>query len=562
MIGPARTALTRWTPPWAVVLGGYVLLALLTVGWHALPHPATVCACVGTGDPAAYMWDLVWWPHAILGAHNPFVTHVLWSPTGIDVARNASIPAAAILAAPITALIGPVASYNVLSVAGPPLTAFATYRLCRRLVGSEGPAVVGGLLFGFGAFEFSELTGHLNLTLIPLIPVAVLLGFRRVVGELSRPRYVLYMALLLIVQAGLSTELLVTGVMMGAIAVIGVWLFGDRPLRHRLRGPAIETLGAGAIAMVVLAPFLYYALIAGGFPIEPPGISDTYGLDLLNLVIPTQIQLLGRHDFASLSRSFEVGNPSEAVGYLTVPLIVAFIVWTMRTTRRTLSRTLMFVAGVGLIASLGSHLHIAGQKTVPLPYEWLRDLPLFDAIVPSRFALYVSLALSVGVAAWLAEPGRGSGRRWLVAGLAVALLIPNITSRLWGRAPSNPRFFAAGLHRRYLARDESVLILPYDANDTSTLWQAEADFSFVMPGGYIGVVPPPFARDPVVGALVANTPPPSPAFGSFIRDHRVRDVVVDAAAAGPWPAAMAALGFHRIDVGGVILYRVPPVAPG
>src|SRR5205823_709465 len=50
-------------PTWLWVLIAYVVVGVLTIGHFALAHPKSVCACVGTEDPAAYMWALSWWPH-------------------------------------------------------------------------------------------------------------------------------------------------------------------------------------------------------------------------------------------------------------------------------------------------------------------------------------------------------------------------------------------------------------------------------------------------------------------------------------------------------------------
>jgi len=173
--GPASSRAIRLPRPqrprlWA--FGAYLVLGLLSAGWYALSDPSSTCACIGNADPATYMWALEWWPHALLHGLNPFVTHYLWAPTGANVARAATIPAAALVLSPITALFGPVVAYNVLSIASPILAAFTAYLLCRRIVARELPAFVGGLLFGFGAYQFTQLVGHPNLTLVFRVPVA------------------------------------------------------------------------------------------------------------------------------------------------------------------------------------------------------------------------------------------------------------------------------------------------------------------------------------------------------------------------------------------------------
>ena len=72
---------------------------------------------VGQGpDPSAFMWLLVWWPHAISHRLNPFLTHDIFEPGGFNLAWATSIPLASLLASPLTTAFGPVASFNVLTL--------------------------------------------------------------------------------------------------------------------------------------------------------------------------------------------------------------------------------------------------------------------------------------------------------------------------------------------------------------------------------------------------------------------------------------------------------------
>lgn len=537
----------------------YTVIALLTIGRFAIAHPASVCACVGTADPAAYMWALSWWPHAIAHGLNPFVTHYLWSPTGVNVAQGAMIPTAAIVMAPITALAGPIVSYNVLSIACPVLAAMTAYLLCYRLTRRQLPSVAGGYLFGFSMYEFAQLQGHLNLTLIFLIPVIVHVALRRVEREISRRSYVLATALLLVLQTGLSTELLADCVGLGAVLLLAARLLSSADTRARVDALILETLGAGLLAIVVASPFLYYAMFGGGVPKGAPNLSDFYGLDLLNLFFPTYTTWLAHSDFRSLGLTYNGGNLAEADGYLGIPLVICFLAWCLRGPRGQLLRRLVIIAAAAsLLAALGSHLHIAGQQTVSLPFNWVRSLPVFNNLVPSRIVVFTVLAVSVGIAAWLAKSGRGALWRWLAVGLGALVIFPNLIRPLYGVPPHNPRFFSTSLYRRYLARGDTVLALPFGAQDVSMLWQAETGFYFYMPEGYVsGTVPSPFNTQLTVGALITNTLPPAAALGVYIREHDVTDVVVDPALAGQWPLLMAQLGLHGRSIGGVLLYPIP-----
>jgi len=106
---------SRWVPDAAAgVL--FVVVSVLFFGRQALSDPTHVCACNGSPDTAAYMWGLVWWPHAIAHAMNPFISTVIWAPDGINLAANTAVPGPSLLLAPVTELFGPIASYNVLSL--------------------------------------------------------------------------------------------------------------------------------------------------------------------------------------------------------------------------------------------------------------------------------------------------------------------------------------------------------------------------------------------------------------------------------------------------------------
>ncbi len=563
--------LVDFTSPQVFAFAAYLLLGIFTIGWHAISHFQNVCACEGIEDPASYMWALTWWPHALAHGLNPFVTHFLWSPTGVNVAQGAMIPTAAIVMAPLTEISGPIVSYNVLSIASPVLAAFTGYLLCRRLVRREFPAFVGGYLFGFSSYQFAQLTTHLNLTLTFLIPLFVLIPLRRIDREISKRVYLASMALLFVLQAGLSTELLAECVGLGGLLLISARFLASAQRRPHISKLIMETFGAGLIALVVGAPFFYYALVSGGFPEGANTFSDTYALDILNPLFPTRATWLGHQDFLALSSTYTGGGVVGTDGYLSIPLIAAFLVWALGVGRRSaLARLLTIVASVSLIAALGSHLFVAGNETVPLPFDLVRHLPIFNDILPERIMVFTTLAVSIGVAAWLAIPTGKVLWRWITVLLGIVMIFPNLTTELYGGVPRNPPFFSTAMYRHYITRGETILVLPYAYNDLSMLWQAETGFYFYMPEGYTSqVIPTPFREQAIVDQLLANMPPSRPALESFVRSHYVGHIVVDTADVGgfvpgkhgaaqsPWPRFLSSAGLQGRQLGGVLLYTVP-----
>jgi hypothetical protein len=549
-------------PNWVLVGALYLTLGVATIGRNAIGHPSTVCACTGGSDPALFMWALSWWPHALAHGLNPFVTHYQWAPSGVNVAQGTMIPTAAIVMAPVTAIAGPVVSYNVLCLASVVLSALTAYLLCRRLVLRELPAVVGGFLYGFSAYNFAQLLGHINLTLIFLLPVMVHLALKRWDGELSARAFVMLEAAAFLLQAGLSTELLAESIGFGAVLLVSARFIIDAGKRPHVDRLIRETIGAGVLAMVVGAPFFYYAVVSEGVPKVAADYWNIYAMDFLNPFFPTEVTWLGHHAFSSLSAKYASGGPVGADGYLSVPLIVAFIAWGVGIQRkRLLTKLTVIMAVLSLILALGAHLHVAGRRTIPLPGGWIQHLPIIDGIIPERMSVFTSLAVAIGIAAWLARPAGNvvvRTGRWLVIVLAVVMLWPNITKPSYGVAPANPRFFATNLYRRYLSPNETVLILPYSYNDVSTLWQAETGFYFYMPEGYVGqIAPQPFIAEPVADHLLANVPPSAAELDGFIQQHYVSHIVVDTAAGSAWLGVLSNMGLHGEQVGGVHIYTVP-----
>jgi hypothetical protein len=146
-----------------------------------------------------------------------------------------------------------------------------------------------------------------------------------------------------------------------------------------------------------------------------------------------------------------------------------------------------------------------------------------------------------------------------VAALAIVTLLPNIGSGMWRTGLHDPALFTTTAYRKVIAPGSTVLTLPFAQSGESMLWQAQTDFRFKMADGYLGALTPAdFIRDLGTPRLWIPGQVPSPrGLRQFLADRRVRIVLVDATQAGPWPAALTAIGLHARSLGGVLVYRVP-----
>jgi hypothetical protein len=154
------------------------------------------------------------------------------------------------------------------------------------------------------------------------------------------------------------------------------------------------------------------------------------------------------------------------------------------------------VALVGIVTAvmaLGSTIRWNGRETgFPAPYRLLTEIPPFDTVVTTRWAMVTSCAIGVLLAlaadrvlarARSIEPA-GLPLRLLAAGAAVAVLLPVAPTPIGvqDRLPV-PTFISSGHWHRYVADDRTLVAVPM----TGTLgmrWAEAAHLRFAIPEGY------------------------------------------------------------------------------
>jgi hypothetical protein len=547
-----------------VALIVYAVISIEFFGVYALPHLGRVCACSGVGDdPAEYMWFLAWWPHALLHGQNPFFTSALFAPNHLDLGAFGLIPGAGLVVAPVTLLFGPLVSYNLVALVSPILAALFAFLLCRYVSGSFLAALVGGYVFGFSAYMLGHMLGHLNLVLTFPIPAGVHLVLRLIDGRIGRRPFVALMAVDLAALIAFSTELALTFVLFGVFA-LALALAVVPARRDRIAAVIRPTLIAGAFAVLLAGPIIYYALkanLGGAFN----GTGDMWGGDALGFLIPTQVTGLGSGSFGAVSATFTRHDLAESGIYLGIPLVLIVIRYLSTHWRLRPIRLVSIALAIMVVLLLGSHLHVDGKQTIALPWAVVDGLPLIKQVLPVRLGLYVYLGAAVVLAMWLARPRpRALGvTKWAVAGLSIAFVVPNLGSGLWHTTPPNPRFFTTTAYRRYLPRDVNVLALPFTSY--GMLWQAETGMWFRLAGGNLGkLFPANYRNEPIVSSFYSPMIPVGPqisaearALKGFVARHSIRAVIIDQSEAAQWPAVLARLGLTPIETGGVLFYRVP-----
>lgn len=500
------------------------------------------------------MWSLAWWPHAVLHWQNPVVTHAVWPPAGLDLTWVSSIPALAVVLAPVTLAAGPVAAYNVASIALPALGAWTAFLLCRHVTRAYWPSLAGGYLYGFSSYELGQLQGHLHMSSVFLLPLVALLVLRFVEGTLDGGGLVLRLGPVLAAQFLLSTEILFTLTLALVVAVVVTFAIAA-PVRRRVVALWRPLLGSYLAGAVLVSPLLAYALLH--FQRESLNQPGLFSADLLNVVSPTPLTAVNVHWSRHAAMHF-VGNTAENGAYLGLPLlaIVAWYAWQGR--RRAGAWLLVSLLVLAVVAELGPNLRVRGATYAPLPWKPLVDLPVFNDVLPARFAAYAALAAAVIAASWASSRAPLVVRAVLPVA-AIAVTVPALGHGFWHGSPHRPAFFADGTYRSCLPPNAIVLALPYPSVDAAMLWQAESRFRYRLADAWLSPVVPRGAPDPSVLEALHDDELPAGGGAAILelaRDEAADVIVLDGAYTARWRPLLTAAGLRGRSVDGVELYAV------
>jgi len=448
------------------------------------PDPLHRAVGAGSGDPAQMAWFLAWTSHALMHGDNPFLTTFIDWPDGVNLRWNTSMPLVGLLLAPLTLVVGPMASVNVLLLLGPLTTTWTARLWLGRHVQQPLAASIGALLIGFGPFVAAHAQGHVNFVLLGLVPVILML-LEDVFWRRPGARSGTLLGVACAAQALTSEEVLVllgggVAVALGAAAVAR-----PREVAARLRG-CVPALAAGfGVFALALSPALVAQFLG---PHQVAGLRGSYwSARLPDLVHPTERMLLHGPDVARWVRTRGL-NSFEIDGYLGWPLLALLLgIAVLLDDWRV--RVGLAVAVVSTALSLGpaTSLHAAGSAhPIRLPDAVLFDQFGFRSLQPSRFAVValVAVAFVLAVAADRALRRRVWWRTPTVLVIAVAML-PLVPARVPHIGGANvPAFFQAGAPG--LAEGRPVLILPLARAhaDAPMLWQATAGMRFRLVGGY------------------------------------------------------------------------------
>jgi hypothetical protein len=520
-----------------VALALYVAVMLATRLQPLLVHPSVPHLNDRGMDPDFFVWMLRWWPYAVAHLTDPLRTTWLRAPGASSLAWTSGIPALALAAAPLTETMGPLVSFNLLTVLAIPLAAWAAFVLCRRLTRRFWPSLAGGAVFGYSAYEIGHSpAGQIDITytlLLPIIGYLVLLWWQAAIDGVT---FVVLAGLAIAGQFYLFLETFADLTALLIVSLVLGLLLAGRTYRRKVARLAGLCAGAYAVALLLAAPYLYAALAN-----VPNVLVVGRGLDLGQL---------------------EIYSPMFAVA-----VGLAVLRWFSR-----LTWFLLVMLVVIILVALGRHLTVLGHSYGSLPWGAIWRLRFLRDAFPDRLMVFVYLDLAVMTASFLAGPAARTWRqwarllleaRWLVAGAIVAALVLDATSLRFivpQKQPDPiPAFISSGQYRHVLSSGETVAVIS-DVGNAGMLWQSETNFYFRLAGGYLGAQ---FNTDadlpPQIQVLATSTRRTYAhlvsTFEAYVIRTRVGAILVQVQHKPWWAGIFRDMGLRGHLAGGVMVYR-------
>jgi hypothetical protein len=589
----ASTTPRRWAS--AAALCAYLLFSCLRF-WPTVPWSATDLLHSGNHDPAQMVWFLTWSPWALFHGANPFFSHAIAYPHGVNLATNTSVPLLGLLGSPVTFLVGPVATFNLLMRLSLALSAFALFLVLRRWVPRFWPAFLGGAVFGFSSSELRASALHLDLAFVVFLPL-MLLALDELFARQVVPPWVSGTALgvLAVAQWFVDPEYLVDSAVLALCGLAVLALQHRHQVAAHLRRALPGILPAVGLPLVALAYPVWY-LTKGPRHLHGPVLAtwlvSGYRMDLLGPFSSTlrEEARAPADQAANFHPSVLTYIHSEAyMGVALVVVLVALALWGWR--RDAVLRFFVVMTAIAFVWCLGTELSVNGHLTgIPLPAALFAHLPLLDNLWPIRVAvflwLFAAVVLAVGLdrlLAALADPVGGKGRTeapgpgeagpaaprgrrhrapagWRLGAsvgavvVAGASFLPVVTAAPPLVATPVPGWPQAKVVASTTPPGGVVLVLPYIAikTDEPMVWQAESHFPYHLVGGY--------ALQPLNKLSALFYPVPSPALRPLVDStevpvtvgHQMRGPAAVAAACRAVPAVVSA---YHLDT--LVVWRAP-----
>lgn len=333
-------------------------------------NPASLVIGRPFDDAFEHIWYLQWYKHALLNLHvSPLFQPDIFSPEGWDLSFASLPPLFPILLAPVTAVLGPVATYNLVLLVSTVLAAYGVFLLVRAMGGTSLGGIFAGLLYAFYPNRQVYMHGFFNHLLGSMwLPWALYGLYQAVNRPRSRGRWLLFSSLAYSLSIGGAWQY----VYISTFVLLIFGLFYLLPSLKRELALWVKPLLLATIPILFIAvPLLVNGMLAR----ERMGSSAEFSLEDLSqtsvsverLLVPSALNPL----FWDLVReTYPLRNGEDGVvtfGFSALILAAIVLIWIRPWPRHTWA--LFALAVIGLLFMAGPFLQWQGETVV---IQWLK----------------------------------------------------------------------------------------------------------------------------------------------------------------------------------------------
>lgn len=470
------------------VLLGFVLAAFLIYRplWMDLAHGYLTSS---VQDQNMWEWFFAVTAHSVVNLDNPLFTTFQNYPLGVNLMANTTMLGIGIPLTPVTVLFGPTATWALALTGGLAGTAAAWYWvLSRHIVPGRAGAAIGAAFCAFAPPIISHANAHPNFVVLFVLPFIVLRLIKLSRGEAPVRNGVL-LGLLVAYQVLLGEEPLLIAAT--TLLVFAIAYAVSRPEEAvAMAKPLGIGIGTGALVALCAVAFPLWWQFMG--PQSYTGLE--HGLRGNDLAAFTSFATESFAGDGEAAAEFSM-NRTEENAFFGWPLVLVLLGVTVALWRVVVARALAVAMIMLAWISTGVLLIVDGSTTsIPGPWLLLFDLPLYESVLESRFALGAvvpaGILLAMATDRVLRLPVRRDWRyaawsAWFsVLILALAPIAP--TELPVSERDPTPAFFTEGTWERYVDPGGSVVAVPLpDTGDARPLrWQIDAGFGFPLAEGY------------------------------------------------------------------------------
>lgn len=479
------------------VLTGYLLLTVVMT-WPLVTQLTT--AIPGDSfDGWQNYWNLWWMKTALVDRQQtPFVTDLLYYPTGVGLYFHTLNPFNGLLTLPVQLSNGLFMAYNTVIFFSWTIAGYGVYLLTLWIFDfrfgildsphdqthrhNQKSAFVAGAIFTFAPFHMAHLLGHMQVLSFEWLPFYLLYLLKAMTASRQGKPWVrqALLAGLFLTLTGLCDWYFVlylfflTGLVVLWQFLPGHWGNHLKSQIRNLKSAILPPTLAGALMLLLLSPVLIPMVreaLQFSFMVRPT--SDLYILSasLFDFLVPNRLHTLFRPDSFTWpgNQLAPISERTISMGYL--PLLLAVVaVWRWRPPARFWVVTALFF----LLLAMGPRLHLGNIAETDLPTtistttpEWT-PFALLNRTVPfmrisrsvSRYALMVQLC--VAVLAGLGLCRLLQRQRQATANLAAGIVLLLILGEFWVAPyplspPDTPAFYT---QLRAMPEVRAVLNLP------------------------------------------------------------------------------------------------------